>query len=144
MFADTRPALMIVVLQRWRCQCLRSRVNHVAGFDHERHGLIHFLRLAGIGLRGLLERRRIRAVAGHAIMQTGAAGDEALCLGIIRAMNQTHEFAGDIAMEPWRTEGIFGRQPARRKNHEVHGIHTGRYHFAPATPERSMDQDGRN
>ena len=49
---------------------------------------------------------------------------EAIRLGVILTMNQPHEFAGDIAMEPGRTEGVFCCQPAWWEDHEVQRIDT--------------------
>ncbi|CUI67301.1 Uncharacterised protein [Achromobacter xylosoxidans] len=59
-------------------------------------------------------------MAAHAVVQAGAAGGEAVGLGVVHALDQAHEFAGDVAVEPGRTEGVFHCQDARREDGEVH------------------------
>ena len=69
---------------------------------------------------------RVGAVAGHAVVQRRAAGHEAVGLGVVDAVDQTHELARDVAMEPRRTERVLAHQPARRKDHEVDHVDAGR------------------
>ena len=102
-----------------RVHGLRHRADHAAGFEHDRHGVGDIVRLAGVDRAGFLEGRRVRAVAGHAVVQRAAAGHEAFGLGVVDAVDQAHEFAGDVAMEPRRPERIASRQPARWENHEI-------------------------
>src|SRR5690606_604172 len=41
-------------------------------------------------------------------------------LGIVGAVDQPHEFAGYVAVEPWGTESVLHGQDAWRKNGEIH------------------------
>ena len=68
---------------------------------------------------GALESLGIGAVAGHAVVQAGSAGNEAFGLGVVRAEDQAHEFVHQVAMEPRRAEGVLGNHPARREDGEV-------------------------
>ena len=72
-----------------------------------------------------VEGFRIGPVAAHAIVQTRAAGGKAGRFRVVHAMDQAHELAGDIAVEPRRAEGVFHRQDAWRKYHEVDRINAG-------------------
>src|SRR5690554_90689 len=56
----------------------------------------------------------------HGVVQAGAARGEAVCLGIVHALDQSHELAGDIAVEPGWSEGVFHSQDARREDGEIH------------------------
>lgn len=51
---------------------------------------------------------------------------EALGLGVVDAVHQTHELAGDIAVKPGRAEGVFHRQHARWKDRKVQRVHARR------------------
>ena len=66
-----------------------------------------------------LEGRGVGAVAAHAVVQARAAGREAFRLGVVDAVDQAHELAHHVAMEPGRAEGVLGDHPARREDHEV-------------------------
>ena len=62
-------------------------------------------------------------MAGETVVQRTTAGHEAFRLRIVGAMHQAHEFAGDVAMEPRRPEGVLRHQPARREDDEIHVAH---------------------
>ena len=70
----------------------------------------------------------------QAIVQAGAAGDEPAFLGIVRALDQPHELAHHVAVDPRRAEGVLGHHPARRENDEIQVRRAG--HF------RRRGQDG--
>src|SRR5450830_2118568 len=116
MFFDIHPALVILFLQCWCGQRKACRLDHLTCLQHERHGVVDLAWMTGVDLTGLLESGAVGTVSGHAIVQAGAARAKACRLGIILAMDESHELAGDVAMEPGRPESIFGRQPARRKD----------------------------
>ena len=82
-------------------------------------------------------------MAAHAVVQRRAARHEAFGLGIVGAMHQAHELAGDVAVEPRRTEGVLRHQPARREDREVHVAGAG-CRWANAAPGRSTDPGGRS
>ena len=65
-------------------------------------------------------------MAAHAVVQRRPARQKALGLGVIGAMDQTHEFTRDIAMKPGWPERVLRHQPARRKDHEVEVGRAGR------------------
>src|SRR5262249_17938304 len=44
---------------------------------------------------------------------------EALRLGVVLAVNQTHELAHDVHVVPGRAEGVFRDEPSVWENHEV-------------------------
>ena len=68
---------------------------------------------------GALKSLGVGAVAGHAVVQAGSAGDESLGLGVVSAEDEAHEFVHQVAMEPGRAEGVLGDHPARREDGEV-------------------------
>ena len=55
----------------------------------------------------------------HAIVQRHAAGQEALRLGLVLAVDEPHELAHDIHVIPGRPESMLGNGPALGKDHEV-------------------------
>ena len=61
----------------------------------------------------------VGTVAAHAVVQAGAAGDEAFGLGVVFALDQAHELVHEVAVEPRRAEGVLGHHPARREDGEV-------------------------
>ena len=68
---------------------------------------------------GVIAGGPVRAVRRHAIVQRGAARHEALRLGVVGAVHETHEFVHVVAMKPGRAEGVLGHHPARREDHEI-------------------------
>ena len=119
------PTLIIIALQLRRLQREARGPNHAAGFEHEGHRIFDAMDLAQIRIACLRENFRIGPVAAHAVVQARATGRKAGRLGIVHAVDQAHEFAGDIAMEPRWAEGVFHRQDARGKYHEVDRINAG-------------------
>ena len=77
------------------------------------------LRGASVGRAGGLEGFGVGAVRQHAIVQRKSAGEEALRLGVIGAVDQAHELAHDVHVIPGRPERVFGDHPAVRENHEI-------------------------
>ena len=65
-------------------------------------------------------------MSAHAIVQTRAAGQKTFGLRIVCAVDQTHELARDIAMEPWRTKCVLHRQDARREDDKIERVHPRR------------------
>ncbi|MCW0448988.1 hypothetical protein NB706_001822 [Xanthomonas sacchari] len=107
-------------------QRLCGRAQHRTGLEHEGHGVGDDVRPRQVGLRGLVEGGRVRAVPAHAVVQRRAARGEAVGLGIVDAVHQAHELAGHVAVEPRRPEGVLRHQPARRENREIHVGGAGR------------------
>lgn len=65
----------------------------------------------------------------HATVQRRASRQEALGLGIVGALDQSHELVHQVAMEPRRTEGVFRHHPAWWEDHEIEirqAVNTGR------------------
>src|SRR5690606_2128221 len=119
MLLQTLPAFSVVLLELVGFKRLAGGMDDRAGLEHEGHRIDDMIRLRGIAVRRLLECRRIRSMPAHAIVQAAATRHEAAGLGIVFAMDQTHVFAGDIAVEPRWAEGVFSTQPARRENREI-------------------------
>ena len=119
------PTLIIIALQLRRLQREARGSNHVAGFEHEGHRIFDTMHLTQIRVTCFVEGFRIGPVAAHAVVQARAAGGKAGRFRVVHAMDQAHELAGDITVEPGRAEGVFHRQDARRKYHEVDRINTG-------------------
>src|SRR5690606_26233075 len=90
------PAFVIVALQLRACQRLRGGADDAARLEHERHRIADIVRLPGVGGRGFLEGAGVGAVPAHAIVQAGAARREAVGLGVVDAVDQAHELAGDV------------------------------------------------
>ncbi len=112
------PALEIFVLQDARVHGELGGTHHELRLKHEGQRVGKILRLQ-LGIGGALEGLRIGAVAGHAVVQAGAAGHEALGLGVVRAEDQAHELVHQVAMKPGRAEGVLGHHPARGEDGEV-------------------------
>ena len=89
-----------------------------AGFEHEGEGVFKFDGFEICGT-GAFEGFGVGAVAGHAVVQRCASGDEAFGFGVVLAPDETHEFVHEVAMEPWGAEGVFGDDPAGREDGEV-------------------------
>src|SRR5581483_11371561 len=98
MLGDALPALVVILLQLWCIQRLPGRMDHLARLEHESHGAGEMIGLADVSRARLLETRRIRTVSAHAVVQAGATGREAAGLGVVRALEQAREFAGDGAL----------------------------------------------
>src|SRR3546814_4374549 len=69
-----------VRISDWSSDVCSSDLDHRAGLEHEGHGVGDHIRLRQVGAGRLLERRRVRPVPGHAVVQRAAAGREALGL----------------------------------------------------------------
>ena len=120
------PALRVAALQLRQAQRHGGGADDGAGLEHEGHGPVDVLRMAGIGVQRLLEGRGIGAVTAHAIVQRRPARQESFGLRVVRALDQTHEFTGAVAMKPRRPEGVGHGQPAGRKNDEIDAVHARR------------------
>src|ERR1700758_5572678 len=103
MLLESLPAPEVFALKLRRFQRVTRHADDRARLEHERHRVLDVIRLREISAACLLERLRIGPVPAHAIVQARAAGYESLRLGIVRAVDQPHELAGDIAMKPRRT-----------------------------------------
>ena len=68
---------------------------------------------------GAVEGFGVGAVAGHAVVQAGAAGEKAFGLGVVLAVDEAHELVHHVAVKPGRAEGVLGDQPARGEDGEV-------------------------
>src|SRR5690606_361864 len=112
------PAVVVVILQLRAFQCLARRAKHLAGFEHEGHGVLDLVRFEFSAGR-LFGRDMIGPISAPATVQRGTTGRETVGLGIVGAGDQAHELVHQVAMEPRRTEGVFRHHPARRKDHEV-------------------------
>ena len=86
--------------------------------EHEGQRIVQTLRLE-LGGAGALVGFGVGSVARHAVVQAGAAGQEAFGLGIVLAADQAHELVHQIAVEPRRPERVLGHQPARREDGEI-------------------------
>ena len=89
-----------------------------AGFEHEGESAFEFDRLKFCGA-GASEGLGVRAVAAHAVVEAGSAGDEAFGLGVVFAGDEAHELVHEITVKPRRTEGVFCDDPARWEDSEV-------------------------
>lgn len=112
------------MLQQGGVQCEFCRPANEAGLEHKGQSALQFDWLE-FRRGGAVEGFGVGAVAGHAIVEAGASGDEALGFGVVFALNEAHEFVHEIAVEPGGTEGVFGHHPAWRKEDEVHVCGSG-------------------
>src|SRR5687767_15879378 len=81
-----------------------------AAFDHERHRALDLVRLQ-LSLAGALPAGDVRAVAGHQIVEAHSARRETVRLRVIIAIDQAHELAHHVAVEPGWPERVFGNHP---------------------------------
>uniref|UniRef100_A0A0N4ZLE2 Glucosamine_iso domain-containing protein n=1 Tax=Parastrongyloides trichosuri TaxID=131310 RepID=A0A0N4ZLE2_PARTI len=112
------PAVVVIELHQRRLFSPLGRADHRAGLEHEGHRVLDHVRLE-VRLGRPVPAGLVRAVAAHAAVQRGAAGQEAFGLGVVLAVDQPHELAHDVAVEPRRTEGVLGYHPAGREDDEV-------------------------
>src|SRR5580658_3914447 len=113
------PAFVVFVLQYLFLQRVARRPHDQPRLEHKGKR-VRYLSRRKLGTGSALKGLGIRAMAGHAVVQARTAGQEALSLGVVFAVNEAHELIHSVAMKPWRTEGVFGNQPAWRKDGEIH------------------------
>src|SRR5215831_4727957 len=113
------PAGVIAVLELRGLEREPGRSNGEPRLEHERHRVGDAVGLREVARRGLFERVRVGAVTGHAVVERRAPGDEAFRLRVVDAVDEAHEFARDVAMEPRWPEGVLHDEPAWREDHEV-------------------------
>ena len=118
LFAQTLPDLEVLTIELGSLKRIFRWLTDKAGLEHKSQRVLNANRFQ-VGIACFLEGLGVWAVARHAIVQAGAAGDKAFRLGIVLATNQPHELVHKIAMEPGGTEGALGNHPTRRKNYEV-------------------------
>ena len=106
-FGEVDPAIDVVVLQGCFLSSELGKVLRESGFKHEGHGVAQALWLQ-LGAGGGLEGGFVGAVREHHVVQADTAGDEALGLGIVNAVDVAHELGHDVFMVPGRAEGVFG------------------------------------
>src|SRR5258708_31835311 len=94
------------------------RLANKACLEHERHGVAYIARLQ-LCLARLLKCFCVWPMARHAIVQAGAARDEAFRLCVIFAVDQPHELVHKIAVKPRRTKRMLRYHPSRRKDRKV-------------------------
>ena len=111
--------MLVVMLPVRRLQRLPGRTQHRPRLEHEGHGVDDHIGFGQIGAACLFKGRRIRPMPAHAVVQRRAPGREAFGLGVVGAVHQAHEFAGHVAMEPRRPEGVLRHQPAWREDGEI-------------------------
>src|SRR5580704_5288107 len=118
LFLQPLPNLEVLMIKLRSLHRKLRRLAHEASLKHERHGVPYIHRLQLRPAR-LLKSFRVRPVTSHAIMQAGAARDEAFRLGVIFTVDQPHELVHKVAMKPRRTKGMLGHHPSWRKDCEV-------------------------
>lgn len=69
MLLQTMPALGALALQLWRIERVAGRAQWQPGLEHDGHRVLDVVRLGRVGVAGLLERLRVRAVPGKAVGQ---------------------------------------------------------------------------
>ena len=89
-----------------------------AGLKHEGEGAFEFNGLE-VGGAGAFEGLGVGAVAGHAVVEAGSAGDEAFGFGVVFALDEAHELVHEVAVEPGGAEGVLGDDPAWGEDDEV-------------------------
>ena len=116
--ARSLPAGEVVGLPLRRLQRKARWPDDIAALEHEGERRFDLVRGECSRARPL-EGRRVGPVTAHAVVQARAARREAFRLGVVNTVDQAHEFAHHVAMEPGRAKGVLGDHPARRKDHEV-------------------------
>ena len=115
---EALPAFEVVMLKLRGFDGIARQPHREPALEHERHSVLDLVRLER-HLGGPLPGLGVRAVRGHAIVQAGAARQEAFRLGVVGAMQQAHELGHDVAVKPRRPERVLGDEPAWRENHEI-------------------------
>src|SRR5215831_2607897 len=117
--AQPFPAAVVLRLKLWRLERKARRTHYVTRLEHERHGVGDARRLGKIGVRCFLERIGVGPMSGHAVVQACATRQKAFGLGVVYALDQSHELACHVAVEPRWAESVLHRENAGRKDHEV-------------------------
>ena len=102
-------------------QRLRGRRQHVARLEHEGERIRELLWLE-LFRGGLGEGGEVRTVRQHAIVQADAAGEEAVRLGVIAAIDQAHELRHDVEVIPGRAEAVLRHPLYAGSVKDVYGI----------------------
>ena len=118
-FSKPLQHCIVVALQRRRLQRKARRPADEPRLEHEGERVGEIVRRQ-LGRRGLVVswRGRGRAPAMQ-LCKAGAARREALRLGVVGAVDEAHELAHHVAVEPRRAERVLGHQPARREDDEI-------------------------
>jgi len=90
----------------------------VTCLEHESHGSVNPVG-SEIGRNRGSVTRRVWSMAVHAIVQARAPGGKAVRLGVVRALDESHELAHDVSMKPGGAKRIFCHHPSWRKDHEI-------------------------
>src|SRR5690606_41933015 len=69
----------------------------------------------------IFEPRRVRTMRKHHVVKAHAAGHETLFLGVVLAVDESHELAHDVAVIPGRTERVLRHQD--RKSTRLNSSH---------------------
>src|ERR1700723_663859 len=112
------PALVIFVLQYFRLESEASRTDDQTRLKHEGQRILYVV-------GGEVSRRRsavrfgVGAVAGHAVVQTGAAREESFRFGVVFTMDEPHKFVHHVAMKPGGRKCVLSYQSTGGENDEV-------------------------
>ncbi len=109
-FLERLPAGVVLVLQGGCVHGKFCGAADEAGFKHEGQGTFEFDGFEVSGA-GAFEGLGVGAVAGHAVVERCASGDEAFGFGVVFALDEAHEFVHEVAVEPGG-----GRCARRRSN----------------------------
>src|SRR5687768_14706368 len=101
------PDRVVILLQLLRAESELGRTEDVARLPHEGERALDLLRLE-VCLDAFLVGRGIGSMRRHAVVDRDAAGCEAFGLGLVNALDQAHQLAHHVAVEPGRAEGVFG------------------------------------
>src|SRR5664279_1992589 len=116
---QTLPAAEILALQLGGFQCEAGGPDHVARLDHERHRVTDTRRLRQIGRARAREGLGVGPVPRHAVVQARATRHEPFRLGVVHAVDQPHELAGHVAVEPRRPERMLPVSYTHLRAHET-------------------------
>ena len=117
-FLEGLPAGVVLVLAGGGVHGEFGGAADEAGLEHEGQGAVELDGLQ-FGGAGAFEGFGVGAVAGHAVVQAGSAGNEAFGLGVVLAVDEAHELVHEVAVEPGWAEGVLGDDPAWGEDGEV-------------------------
>jgi hypothetical protein len=93
--------------------------HHVAGLEHESHGVLTNEHWFLLSLACLLEDCDLWAMSRHAGVETACSWAEPILLGIVDSRDVAHELRHGIPVIVGWSEGVLSHQPPWGKDHEV-------------------------
>src|SRR3546814_7136637 len=112
------PASIIIALKGRSFHGKGRGADDSAAFEHEGQSVVDLMRFQLRRHRGF-GRAPVRPMRAHAIVQGSPTGRKPFGLRVVRAVNEAHELAHYLAVEPGWAKRVLSHQPARGKDDKI-------------------------